>query len=343
MLYFDSDYMEGTHPAILERLQAMNLDKNTSYGLDEFCESARNRIREACQAPHANVQFLIGGTQTNMVLIDAMLKFNDGVIALDTGHINVHESGAIEACGHKVMPVKSKNGKFDIPALKVYLEAFYRETTQVGIEHYVMPKAIYISNPTELGTIYTKHEVEQLRDICDQHSLYLYMDGARMGYGLAAHDNDLTLPDIARLCDAFYIGGTKVGALFGEAAVVTNPDIKLTRGLIKHRGAMLAKGWLLGVQFDTLFTDNLYFNISRNAIDQAMHLRQALFHKGYEIYIDSPTNQQFIVIDNKKMEQLAHEVNYSYICPVDENNSVIRFATSWATTRRQVDDLIALL
>lgn len=343
MLYFDSDYMEGTHPAILEKLQDINLDKNTSYGLDEFCESARARIRKACECPDANVQFLLGGTQTNMVLIDAMLKFNDGIIALDTGHINVHESGAIEACGHKVMPVEGKNGKIDIPALARYLEAFYRETTEVGIEHYVMPRAVYISNPTELGTIYTKQELEQLRVLCDRHGLYLYLDGARMGYGLMASGNDITLPDIARLCDAFYIGGTKVGALFGEAAIVTNPNIELTRGLIKHRGAMLAKGWLLGVQFDTLFTDDLYFKISKNAIDQAMYLRKALTDKGYKFYTDSPTNQQFIVIDNKKMEELAKEVNYSYICPVDESDSVIRFATSWATTRQQVDALIALL
>lgn len=343
MLHFDSDYMEGCHPSIMNRLATINLDKNTGYGLDPYCESARQKIRKACAAPHANVQFLVGGTQTNMVLLDAMLKFNDGVIACDTGHINVHEAGAIEACGHKVMPVKAQNGKIDILALESYLEAFYRETAQVGIEHYVMPKVVYISSPTELGTLYSLAELEQLRALCDRYGLLLYMDGARMGYGLTAPGGDLTLPHIARLCDAFYIGGTKVGALMGEVAVVTNPAIELTRGLIKHRGAMLAKGWVLGVQFDTLFTHDLYFEISRHANDMAMLLRHELEDRGYRTYIDSPTNQQFFVIDNAKAQQLSTEVSYSYIAPLDGDSCVIRFATSWATTREQVEALVALL
>ncbi len=343
MLRFDSDYMEGCHPAILQKLQEINLDKNVGYGLDPYCESARAKILEACKCPDAQVRLLVGGTQTNMLVIDAMLRSNEGVIATTTGHINVHESGAIEGCGHKVIPVKGVNGKYDMAALKQWLEAFYEETTEVGFEHYVMPRAIYLSNPTELGTIYSLAELEQLRAICDQYGFYLYMDGARLGYGLAAPGNDLTLPDIARLCDAFYIGGTKVGALMGEAVVVTNPGIELTRGLIKHRGAMLAKGWLLGVQFDTLMTGGLYMDISKNAVDQALRLRQAMEQKGYKVYIDSPTNQQFFVLDNEKMAQLSQHVKFDYITPADATHSVVRFATSWATTTEQVDNLMALL
>lgn len=333
---------------ILQRLQSINFDQNTGYGLDEYCESARTKILEACDAPDAAVHFLVGGTQTNMLVIDAMLRHNDGVIAAESGHINVHESGAIEACGHKVIPVKATLGKIDIPSLRQWLEAFYKETTEVGIEHYVMPRAIYISSPTELGTLYTLSELQQLREICDQYGLYLYLDGARMGYGLVAEGSDVTLPDIARLCDAFYIGGTKVGALFGETVVITNPDIEFTRGLIKHRGAMLAKGWLLGIQFDTLFSqgehDLLYLEISRNAVSQAMKLRAALEQKGYQIYIDSPTNQQFAVLDNAKLDALRDEnISFSYISPADESHSVVRFCTSWVTTDAQIEALVKML
>ncbi len=343
MLRFESDYMEGCHPAILRRLQEINLDKNVGYGLDPYCESARSKICQACGTPDAQVHFLVGGTQTNMLVIDAMLRYNDGIIALETGHINVHESGAVEACGHKVMPVKGRDGKYDIDALEQWLKAFYEETTAVGIEHYVMPRALYLSHPTELGTLYTRRELMRLRELCDQYGLYLYLDGARLGYGLMAQSGDLTLPDIARYCDVFYIGGTKVGALMGEAVVVTNPNIELTRGLIKHRGAMLAKGWLLGVQFDTLFTGDLYLKISRNAVDQAMRLRRGMEQKGYKAYIDSPTNQQFFVMSNNKMEELAQKAAFDYITPAGDGHSVVRFATSWATTSEQVDALLSLL
>lgn len=343
MLRFESDYMEGCHPAILRRLQEINLDKNVGYGLDPYCESARSKICQACGTPDAQVHFLVGGTQTNMLVIDAMLRYNDGIIALETGHINVHESGAVEACGHKVMPVKGRDGKYDTDALEQWLKAFYEETTAVGIEHYVMPRALYLSHPTELGTLYTRRELMRLRELCDQYGLYLYLDGARLGYGLMAQGGDLTLPDIARYCDVFYIGGTKVGALMGEAVVVTNPNIELTRGLIKHRGAMLAKGWLLGVQFDTLFTGDLYLKISRNAVDQAMRLRRGMEQKGYKAYIDSPTNQQFFVMSNNKMEELAQKAAFDYITPAGDGHSVVRFATSWATTSEQVDALLSLL
>lgn len=342
MLRFTSDYMEGCHPAILEKLQAINFDKNTGYGLDPYCDSARAKIREACQCPDANVQFLVGGTQTNMLIIDAMLRYNEGIIACATGHINVHESGAIEACGHKVMPVKGTLGKIDLPALRQYLEAFYRETSEVGIEHYVMPRAIYLSFPTELGTLYTLAELQELRELASQYGLFLMIDGARLGYGLAA-SSEVTLPELARMADAFYIGGTKVGAMFGEAVVVPHPAIELTRGLIKRRGALLAKGWLLGVQFDTLFTDGLYEAISRNAISRAMAIKTALVEKGYSLYIDSPTNQQFVVMSNQKMDELSEAVQFDYISPFDETRSVVRFATSWATTSEQVEALATLL
>ena len=241
------------------------------------------------------------------------------------------------------MPVKGPDGMYDIDALEQWLKAFYEETTAVGIEHYVMPRALYLSHPTELGTLYTRRELMRLRELCDQYGLYLYIDGARLGYGLMAQGGDLTLPDIARYCDVFYIGGTKVGALMGEAVVVTNPNIELTRGLIKHRGAMLAKGWLLGVQFDTLFTGDLYLKISRNAVDQAMRLRRGMELKGYKAYIDSPTNQQFFVMSNNKMEELAQKAAFDYITPAGDGHSVVRFATSWATTSEQVDALLSLL
>lgn len=340
MIPFKSDYMEGAHPLILQRLQEMNFHKNSGYGTDPYCESARAKIREACQAPSAQVHFLVGGTQTNMLVIDAMCRFNDGVIAATTGHINVHESGAIEACGHKVVPVDGIDGKIDLDALERYLTNFYKETAEVGIEHYVMPRAIYISTPTELGTVYTLPELQRLRTICDTHGFYLYIDGARLGYALAAEPS-VTLPHIARLADAFYIGGTKVGALFGEAVVITNPNITFTRGLIKHRGAMLAKGWLLGVQFDTLMTNDLYLTIARNAVAQAQTIKQALVEKGYEVCANSSTNQLFFVISNDAPAPLQQCVDY--IAPADRSHSMVRICTSWATTDEQVEALISLL
>lgn len=341
VLHFNCDYMEGCHPAIMARLQAMNLDKNVGYGLDPYCQSAVARIRQACGCPEANVQFLVGGTQTNMVVIDAMLRANEGILCAESGHINVHEAGAIEGSGHKVIGVKAHNGKIDLDALQQWLAEFDREAGRVGHEHYVEPRAVYISTPTELGTLYSLAELERLRDICSYHGLLLYADGARLAYALASPEADVTLKDLARLTDAFYIGGTKTGALIGEAVVVTNPAIRLTRGLIKHRGAMLAKGWLLGVQFDTLMADDLWLEIGRNAVEQALALRAALQLKGYEPYIDSPTNQQFFIVPNSKLAELdAAGVGYDYISPLDEGRSVMRLCTSWATTDAQVAELI---
>ena len=339
---FSCDYMEGAHPAILRRLADINLDKNTGYGLDP-CEQARQLIREACGRDDAQVHFLVGGTQTNTVVIDAMLRHNEGILAATTGHINVHEAGAIEACGHKVIGMPSQLGKVDIDALEQHMALATAEFNAVGWEHYVIPRALYISLPTELGTLYSLAELRRLRNICDKYNLFLFVDGARLGYGLAAPACDVTLRDLAQLADVFYIGGTKVGALFGEAVVVLNKDIRLTRGLIKHRGAMLAKGWLLGMQFATLMTDGLYWDIARNAVNQALRLRQAMIDKGYQLYIDSPTNQQFVVIDNDRLAVLQQSVGVDIIEPVDATHTIIRLCTSWATTDEQIDHLISLL
>lgn len=343
MISFNCDYMEGAHPFILKRLQSINMEKNIGYGCDPHTSSARERIRQACRLPDAEVHFLVGGTQTNMVVLESLLRFNQGVLAAHTGHINVHEAGAIEATGHKVIPVKSNCGKIDIPALTTLLDDLAAETAAVGTEHYVMPQVIYISMPTELGTIYTLDELRQLRSLCDQHRLYLYVDGARLGYGLMSAACDATLPQLANLADVLYIGGTKMGALMGEAVVVCNPSISIPRGLIKGRGAMLAKGWLLGIQFDTLFTDGLYFKLGRHAVEQAMRLRRHLEQKGYSIYIDSPTNQQFVVMPNDRLKELSQRAGYDTIAVIDQNHTVVRFCTSWATTPQQVDELIKLI
>ena len=341
MLSFACDYMEGAHPAILRRLAEINLDKNTGYGLDPYSNQARQLIRQACGNDQADVHLLVGGTQTNTIIIDAMLRHNEGILAANSGHINVHEAGAIEACGHKVIAMPAQLGKVDIDALERHLATVTAEFNAVGWEHYVIPRALYISLPTEFGTLYTLAELRRLRALCDQYDLYLFVDGARLGYGLMSPSCDVTLQDLAKLVDVFYIGGTKVGALFGEAVVVTNPAIQLTRGLIKSHGALLAKGWLLGVQFATLMSDGLYWDIARNAVDQAMRLRQGMVDKGYELYIDSPTNQQFFVLPNNCVTTLQQSVGIDIIEAADDHHTVIRLCTSWATTSQQIDQLLA--
>ena len=341
MIKFNSDYMEGAHPAILKRLGEINYDKNTGYGHDDYCAMAREKIARACKAPDARIHFLVGGTQTNAIVIDSILRHNEGVVTPNTGHICTHEAGAIEACGHKVLPMDCKEGKISAAALAQYLKEALSE--DYGMEHVVVPRMVYISNPTEYGTIYTLSELYDIRKVCNKYNQMLYIDGALLGYALTAPDNDVTLPDMARLCDAFYIGGTKVGALFGEAVVVLNKDIHMTRGSIKNRGGLLAKGWLLGVQFDTLFTDDLYLKIARNGVDQAMRLRKAIEEKGYPIYLDSTTNQQFVVFEDSKVAELAKHVGFNFIEKVGASHSVVRFATSWATTDEQVEELISYL
>ncbi|MBQ5877314.1 MAG: low specificity L-threonine aldolase, partial [Treponema sp.] len=318
----------------------INFEKISGYGCDEICKSAKEKIRVACDCPNAEIHFLVGGTQTNATVIDALLKRYETVITANTGHITEHEAGAIEAKGHKVTMLPSHEGKISCDDLLAFLKNYFDDENNA---HIVRPGVVYISFPTEFGTIYSLDELKSLRKVCDEYNLKLYLDGARLGYGLSA-SSDVTLKDIAKYCHAFYIGGTKVGAMFGEAVVFTEENlVPHFFTLIKQNGALLAKGWLLGVQFDTLFTDDLYFKISDNAIKMAKRIEQAFVQKGYKIFIDSPTNQKFIVLENSKMQELKKSVSFSYWQKFDENHTVVRFATSWATTDEQVDELLRLI
>ncbi len=341
MLSFSCDYNEGAHAKVLEKLMETNLIQVPGYGEDKFCESARKKIRAACQCPQADVFFLVGGTQTNMVVIDSMLAKYEGVVSAVTGHINGHEAGAIEFSGHKVLAIPQHEGKIRAAELEDYLDAFWADETH---SHMVHPGMVYISHPTEYGTLYTKDELASISAVCRRFKIPLYMDGARMGYGLMSYRTDVTLPVIAEYCDAFYIGGTKVGALCGEAVVFTKKNApKCFMTMVKQHGAMLAKGRLLGVQFDALFTDDLYFKISRHAIDMAEKLRKGLEEKGYSFFIDSPTNQQFIVLENEQVEALRSRVMFSVWEKPDDEHTVVRFATSWATTEENVDKLLDMM
>lgn len=341
MLHFDSDYMEGACPEILEKLTASNLEQTPGYGMDAYSESAREKIREACGKPDAEVYFLIGGTQTNETILSTMLAPYQGVLAAETAHVNTHEAGAIEHGGHKVLTLKGQNAKLTGDEVREYCRLFFADS---NYEHEVWPGAVYISHPTEYGTLYTRKELEDLRAVCSEWNLKLFLDGARLGYGLAASGTDVTLKDIAELTDVFYIGGTKVGALFGEAVVFPKPGlVPHFYTLSKQHGAMLAKGRITGIQFDTLFTDKLYTRIAANGIRQAMKVRRALEEKGYEIYIDSPTNQQFVAVTREKADELSGEVSYGFMETLPDGRIVIRFCTSWATTDEQTDALIKLL
>ncbi len=341
MQHFDNDYMEGAHPLILERLVATNMMKSVGYGCDEVCESARRRIREACDAPEAEVHFLVGGTQTNATVIRALLRPYEGVIAADTGHIALHEAGAIEAGGHKVLTIPHQNGKLTAEAVDAYIEAFRRDEAW---DHMVWPGMVYISQPTEYGTIYSLAELEALSAVCRKWSIPLFADGARLGYGIMAEGADVGLKDLARLCDVFYIGGTKVGAMFGEAVVVPQkgriPHFFTT---IKQSGALLAKGRMLGVQFDTLFTDDLYLRIARHAVELATRLREGLTAKGFSTYYSSPTNQAFFVLSAEQLQRLRAVTTFSEWEHLDDGRTVVRLATSWATRPEDVEALIAAL
>ena len=338
MILFNSDYTEGAHPRLMERLMETNLEQTVGYGEDAYCEEAREAIRRVCEAPNADVHFLVGGTQTNFTVISLALRSYQGVICADTGHINVHETGAVEATGHKVLALPGTDGKITAEQVK---EAYALHWSDESREHIVQPKMVYISHPTELGTLYTKTELQALHDVCKECGLYLFLDGARLGYGLMAPGTDVTLPDIAALCDVFYIGGTKVGALFGEAVVICNPELKNDfRYGIKQHGGMLAKGRLLGVQFLELFKDGLYFEIAKHAIDMAMLLKNELTKKGYRFYMDSVTNQQFIIIDDKKLEEIRKKYGVTYQMRCDDTHSVIRLCTSWATREEDVKALL---
>lgn len=340
MIYFNCDYTEGCHPKILERLCETNMLQTAGYGEDEICDAARAKIRTACGRDDVDVHFLVGGTQANATVIASVLRPHQGVLSAETGHINVHETGAVEATGHKVLALPATpDGKISAAQVEA---AYTAHVNDVSFEHMVQPKLVYISLPTENGGLYSKAELTALHDVCRRFGLYLFIDGARLGYGLAAPENDLTLRDLCDLSDVFYIGGTKVGALFGEAVVITNPEIKPDfRYHIKQRGGMLAKGRLLGVQFDALFTGGLYFEISKKAVAQARRIARVCTDAGCAFFADSPTNQQFPVFPDAALQKLGEKYVYSYWARVDETHSAIRLCTSWATTDENVDALCA--
>jgi threonine aldolase len=337
MISFESDYNNGVEPAILRRLIETNEDKTSGYGFDPYCEQAKAKIKSACELSEADIFFLVGGTQTNSTVIDSLLCNYEGVICVDTGHINVHEAGAIEAFSHKVIALPSADGKLKADQLENYMATF---TADESSHHMVQPGMVYITFPTELGGLYTKQELSDIYDVCRKYSLYLYIDGARLGYALASDACDVTLPYLAKHCDVFYIGGTKVGAMFGEAVVYTNTRApKHLFTIVKNHGALLAKGRMLGIQFDTLFSDDLYFRISRHAIQMAKKLKTVFERHGFRIGIDSPTNQQFVVLSPEQKKQLMRKIAFEVWEPLNENEILCRFVTSWATTD---EDIIAL-
>lgn len=341
MLSFESDYIAGAHPAVLARLMETNFESLPGYGADKYCESAKEKIKAACECPQADIHFLVGGTQTNSIIIAALLHDCEGVVSAETGHIGVHEAGAVEYTGHKVLTVPAQEGKLDAQTLCEYLARFYADESH---SHMVQPGMVYISHPTEYGTLYTKTELEAIYGICRKYALPLFIDGARIGYGIASRSTDVALPDIARLCDVFYIGGTKVGALCGEAVVFTkNNTPKYFTTLVKQHGALLAKGRLLGIQFDTLFTNGLYFEISRHAIEMAEKLKALLREKGYIFHLESPTNQQFVVLENAHMAELAKKVRFCFWENTDAQHTAVRFATSWSTTEKDIAELAEIL
>lgn len=341
MLFFENDYARGAHEKIMERLLVTNREATTGYGTDDYCKLAKEKIKKVCNCPNAEVFFLVGGTQTNQIVTDTVLHDVEGVVAATTGHVSVHEAGAIEYTGHKVLTLPSVDGKIKAEDLQELMEAFLQDESH---EHMVYPGMVYISHPTELGTLYSKAELEQIRKVCDRYKLPLYLDGARLAYGLMSYETDVTMEDIAKICDIFYIGGTKVGALFGEAVVFTKNNVpKHFFTSIKQHGALLAKGRLLGLQFDTLFTDDLYYEIGRHAIDYAEKMKAFFTEKGYEFYMDSHTNQQFILLENEKMNALKKQVQFTVWGPYDENKTIVRFVTDWATTDEDLEKLREIL
>ena len=339
MIRFECDYNTGAHPAILQRLLETNEEQTPGYGEDPYCESARKKIRALCQNETVDVHFLMGGTQTNLTVIAAVLRPWQGVLCADTGHINVHESGAIEATGHKVLPLPAKEGKITAQEIRRACRDHWEDATH---EHIVQPGLVYLSQPTEEGTLYTLSELEDIRAACDEYHLPLYIDGARCGYGLGAAENNVTLADLARLANVFYIGGTKVGALFGEAVVIPDPAIqKDFRYMIKRMGGMLAKGRLLGIQFEVLFQDGLYEQLGRRTVALAQKLAAAFEAKGISMLHKSPTNQQFPILTQTQRDKLGEKYAFSFWQAMDEDRAAVRFCTSWATREEDVDALVA--
>lgn len=341
MLSFECDYNKGAHRRILERLLETNEEPAKGYGFDPYCCQAAEKILRECELSDGQVQFLTGGTQTNQIVIDAMLAGYEAVVAADTGHVNFHEAGAIEYTGHKVLTIPHVNGLLKAADVEQYLKDYYADDNH---EHMARPGMVYISHPSEYGTLYTKAELEALAQVCRTYGLPLFLDGARLGYGLMSKGTDVTLADIARLCDVFYIGGTKVGALCGEAVVFTHGNMpKHFLTTVKQHGALNAKGRLLGVQFDTLFTDGLYYEISSHAIEMAEILKEAFREKGYRFLLESPTNQIFVILDNEKKKELEKEASFGFWEKYDDTHTVVRIATSWGTTEAEVQALTALL
>lgn len=334
MISFESDYTTGAHPAILDKLIETNLEATPGYGSDHYTASAIEKMKKAMHCEQAQIYLAVGGTQTNQLVISTMLADYEGVVAAETGHVATHEAGAIEYSGHKVLTIPNHQGKIEAGELSAYLETFFADDNH---EHMVFPGMVYISQPTEYGSLYSKEELENISAICVQHHIPLYIDGARLGYALASDIADFTLEDIARIADVFYIGGTKVGALFGEAIVFTKNNMpKHFLTLAKQRGALLAKGRILGLQFDTLFTDNLYMNNGKNAIEKKNAMVQILKEAGLEFFYESPTNQQFVIIENEKLAELKKKVAVSFWEAYDEKHTVIRFATSWCTSDEDI-------
>ena len=337
MVSFESDYITGAHPEVIGKLAETNLEALPGYGSDPYCESAKGKIRDLIGIPDAEIFFLAGGTQTNAVVISTMLADHEGVIAAKTGHVSTHEAGAIEYTGHEVLELPQADGKISPEILERYLSDYYADENH---EHMTFPGMVYLSHPTEYGTLYSRAELEQISAICREYGMRLYLDGARLSYGLMSRETDLSLSEIARLCDVFYIGGTKAGALCGEAVVFTKRNMPahfLTS--VKKRGALLAKGRLLGVQFDALFTNDLYFRIGRHAIDMAGKMKEVFVSHGIPFHIQSPTNQQFVILENGQMERIGKKIAFSFWEKKDETHTVVRFATGWSTTE---NDLAAL-
>ena len=341
MLSFLSDYTEGAHPKVLQALVDSNMLTLPGYGEDERCLRAKEKIRAFCGAPDADVYFLSGGTQANLVVISTMLKRYEAVVCASTGHIQVHEAGAVEFTGHKVIPLPAEDGKLPAVALESYMERFYADETH---SHMPFPGMVYLSHPTELGTLYSRAELQALAAVCRRYAMKLFLDGARLGYGLVSPASDVTVKDLVDCCDVFYIGGTKVGALCGEAVVFPRRGMPPHFDtMAKQQGAMLAKGRLLGIQFDALFTDGLYLELSRHAVNLAMELKAAMLAKGYPPFIDSPTNQQFFVLDNETLARLREHVAFNIREPMEEDRTVIRLVTSWATKPESIEELKKLI
>lgn len=340
-LYFKNDYSEGAASEILAKFLETQFEQNTGYGTDKYCKSAEEKIRKAIGVEDAQVKFICGGTQTNQLVISTMLQPFEGVVGATTAHIAAHEAGAIEYSGHKVLTLPQHDGKIDPKELTDLIETFWNDESH---EHMVYPGMVYVSHPTELGTLYTKDELTAIANVCKNYNLPLYLDGARLGYGLMSDDTDLDLKTIAELCDVFYIGGTKVGALCGEAVVFTRNNMpRCFVAQIKQHGALMAKGWVTGLQFDTLFTDDLYLKLGRHAIEMANLLKEGFKEKGYKLHVDSPTNQQFVVVDDAQLAKLREIAVFEVWERVDKEHVVIRFVTSWATKRETVEKLISLI